>query len=377
MATKSLRFEAPPSLAIAEGATTPNPGIAGISVWSSTLAKPVYWTGSLWTAGAAGGGGSPAGNTKEVQFNNAGAFAGAANVEIDNGDLTLVYNVTPPVTPPVDNVKLFGKKLGNTRIMPAAVGPSGMDYTLQPSMWRQKISRWNAPGNVATVPGVDGFGAMTVVGTATARTVATTNLLTRMRRLAYVSAATAAAACSVRSAAMFTAGTGTPSQGGGFFKSFRFAVSDAAAVAGVRMFVGVDNAAPTNVEMSTRTNHFGIAQLSTDTTQLYLVYGGSAAQTAVALGTGFPVHNGAVGLTTGIPYDFMIWCPPNSNGVFNWQLDRLDTGTSTGGTVTPGTPGTQTPANTTLLAASVYRTNNATALAAAVDVSSIYAETDY
>lgn len=50
MATKSLRFEAPPSLAIAEGATTPSPGIVGVSVWSSTLGKIVYWTGTLWTA---------------------------------------------------------------------------------------------------------------------------------------------------------------------------------------------------------------------------------------------------------------------------------------------------------------------------------------
>lgn len=332
-------------------------------------------SGTLALTSQLGGGGAPAGNTKEVQYNNAGAFAGATNVGIDNGDLTFVYNATPPVAPPTDIVKLFAKKLGNTRIMAAAVGPSGMDYTLQPSMWRQKISRWNAPGNAATVPGVDGFGAMTVVGTATARTVATTNLLTRMRRLGYVSAATAAAACSVRSAAMFTAGTGAGL--GGFFKSFRFAVSDAAAVAGVRMFIGVDSAAPTNVEMNTRTNCFGIAQLSTDATQLYLVYGGSAAQTAVALGTGFPIHNGTVGLTTGVPYDFMIWCPPNSNGVFGWQLDRLDTGTSTGGTVTPGTPGTQTPANTTLLATSTYRVNNATALAVAIDYSNIYAETDY
>lgn len=285
--------------------------------------------------------------------------------------------VAAPATPAAGNFNFFGKKLGNTRVMPAAIGPSGMGYTLQPAMWRQKVSRWNPGGNATTVPGVDGFAAMTVVGTATARNVATTNLLTRMRRLSYVSAATAGSACSVRSASMFTAGDGGATPLGGFFASFRFAASDAAAVSGVRMFVGVDSAAPTNVEMNTRTNNFGIAQLSTDATQLYLVYGGSAAQTAVALGTGFPIHNGTVGVTTGVPYDFTIWCPPSSNGVFNWQLDRLDTGTSTGGTVTPGTPGTQTPANTTLLSTSVYRVNNATALAVAMDVSNIYVETDY
>jgi hypothetical protein len=48
--TKNLNFRAPPALAIAEGATTPDPGIMGVSVWSTTLLKPVVWTGSLWTA---------------------------------------------------------------------------------------------------------------------------------------------------------------------------------------------------------------------------------------------------------------------------------------------------------------------------------------
>lgn len=55
---KNLNFQAPPALAIAEGATSPNPGVVGVSLWSTTLGKPVYWTGTQWTAGATGGGGS-------------------------------------------------------------------------------------------------------------------------------------------------------------------------------------------------------------------------------------------------------------------------------------------------------------------------------
>ena len=322
-----------------------------------------------------------AGPSGSVQFNNAGTTAGAANVDIDNGDLQLTSNAAP-VTPPAGNVKIFGKTLGNTRVLAAAVGPSGMDYCLQPSIWRQKISRWNPPGNAATVPGVDGFTAWTAVGAATARTVATTNLMTRMRRLGYVSAATAGSLTSLRTAAaQFTTGNGLSGANalGGFFYSCRFAFSDAAAVSGVRAFVGMSSntAAPTNVEPNTLTNSIGLAQLSTDATQLYLVYGGSAAQTAIALGTGFPPFNGTVGVTTGVPYDFTIWCPPTGNGVVNWQLDRMDTGTSTGGTITPGTPGTQTPLNTTLLNPVIWRCNNATAAAVGVDVSNVYIETDY
>jgi hypothetical protein len=375
VATKQLNFQAPVALALAEGATTPNPGITGVSVWSSTLAKPVYWTGTQWTAGASGSGGAPAGNTKELQYNNAGAFAGAANVEIDNGDICLVVG-TAPVTPPAANVKLFAKSLAG-RILPASVGPSGLDAALQPSTWRQKIARWNPPGSTATLPAVDGFNAPTALGTATLRTVATTNLVSRTRRMGYVSAATAAGFAGHFSAsAQFTTGDGAGL--GGFFYSCRFAASDAAAVAGVREFVGLTSsvATPTNVEASTLLNCIGVAQLSTDTTQMYLVYGGSAAQTAIALGTNFPPMT-AAGATNGVLYDLTLFAAPSSNGVIGYRLERVGTAFVAEGTLTPGTPGLQTPLNTTLLAHRAWRCNNATALACGLDILNVYIETDY
>ena len=292
----------------------------------------------------------------------------------ENNALTIPFHPTTPPTPPAGVVSIFGKKLGFTRIMPAAVGPSGMDYTLQPALWRQKIGMFNSSSTV--VAGV--FGAsFTVVGTLTARTLASTSLFTRIRRLGYVSAATAAALISIRNgAAQFSTGTGTGVAG--FFQSIRFAVTDAAAVTGARMFLGVSSTttAPTNVEANTLLNCIGVGQLSTDATQLYLFTGGSAAQAAIPLGTGFPCIQATAGIANGIPYDFMIWCPPNGNGVVSWQLDRIDTGTTTGGTITPGTPGLQTPLNTTMLNTWGYRTNNATLLAVGLDIINIYTETD-
>lgn len=359
---------------------TPTTAMAGTLVRLTTDDKPYWCNGTTWVdlSPVGGGGGAPGGNSGELQFNNAGAFAGAANVEVDNGDLKLIANATP-VTPPVNSVKLYAKVMGNTRVMPAAVGPSGLDYVLQPSMWRQKIGIWSPPGNATTLPGVFGTTAWTAVGTATARTVAVTNLLTRMRRLGYVTAATTAGTVvSIRiPVAQYTTGNGAGL--GGFFTSFRFAAADAAAVAGVRFFAGMRAlvAAPTNVEPSSVVNSIGVAQLSTDNTQLYLVYGGSTAQAAIPLGTGFPPYNGTVGITTGVPYDLTLWCAPNTNGVVNWQLDRIDTGTKTSGTITPTTVGVQTPASTTLLAPAVWRCNNTTALACAFDMINFYVETDY
>lgn len=51
MTNKQLGFRSTPSLAIAEGATAPNPGSPGVGCWSTTLGKPVSWTGLMWTAG--------------------------------------------------------------------------------------------------------------------------------------------------------------------------------------------------------------------------------------------------------------------------------------------------------------------------------------
>lgn len=276
--------------------------------------------------------------------------------------------VASPATPAANFGNLF-MRLSAGRTVPSVIEPSGQEINMQQAMWRRQISLWVPPGNATTVPGVLGLPALTATGTATARTVATTNALTRMRRLGYVSAATAGSLSGARvAAAQVTTGDGAGL--GGFFTSIRFGCSDAAAVSGARMFVGMSSstAAPTNVDPAALTNAFGVAQLATDATQLYLVYGGSAAQTAIALGTGFPPANAAVA------YDLLLWCNPGSNGTVSYKLIRLDTNTSVSGDIVPATPGTQTPLNTTLLCHQAWRTNNATALAVGLDLCGIYLE---
>lgn len=73
MAKQELGFVAPPSLAIAAGAITPNPGVAGVQVWSTTLAALVSWNGTSWNAAAGGGssGGPIASGRIEIDFGRA------------------------------------------------------------------------------------------------------------------------------------------------------------------------------------------------------------------------------------------------------------------------------------------------------------------
>lgn len=322
-----------------------------------------------WITPSAGAGGS----TGQIQYNASGVLTGASNVLVDNNDLVSAVNASP-VSPSV-GVKKFGVSLAS-RVMLGMLGPKGNSYVPQPALFSQAVSCWRPPGNATTVPGVFGFPAPAALGTATARAVATTNLMSRTKRLGYVSSATAGNfAGHYQTVAQYTVGNGAGL--GGFFYSCRFAFSDAAAVAGVRAFVGLSSsvAAPTNVEPNTLTNSVGLAQLSTDTTQLYLVYGGSVAQTAIGLGVNFP-PKAATGATGGDVYVLTLFSVGTENGVIYYRVERLGTTYVAEGTLTPAVVGTQTPASTTLLAHRAWRCNNATALAAAIDIVNIYIETD-
>jgi hypothetical protein len=275
------------------------------------------------------------------------------------------FSTTTP-TSPATGVKLFARLVGGLRF-PAYVGPSGLDSALQPLLARNKVGYWNPPGNATTVPGVFGFTAPTVTGfTATSRTVATTNALTRMRRLGYVTSATAGTVGHWRTLNQFTLGGGTGL--GGFIYVLRFGISDAATVAGARMFMGFRSAnpTPTNVEPSTLTNCIGVGHGAADT-NLKIFYGGSAAQTPIDLGASFPLN-----LST-TPYELVLTSPPGTTQV-DWQVTNIATGATQAGTITGAA--TVIPQETTLIGPWGFRTNNATALAVGLDVCSAYVATD-
>ena len=280
--------------------------------------------------------------------------------------------------PPEGFVRLFNRKIAD-RNMVAMMGPSGLDAALQPLLARNKVGLWMPPGNATTVPGVLGFTAFTATGfTATARNVATTRMFTRMRRLGYVTVATAGTVGIARVAvAQITMGADDPTAGmpiGGFLKIIRFGISDAALIADARMFIGISNATgtQTNVEPSTLTNSIGVGHGAADT-NLKLYWGGSAAQTPIDLGANFPVNTQNVDV-----YELALFAAPGAanNGAVGVQVTRLTTG-DTFATSLAGTPGTQLPASNTLLSYSRnWRSNNASAIAAGIDIFGDYIETD-
>jgi len=117
-------------------------------------------------------------------------------------------------------------------------------------------------------------------------------------------------------------------------------------------------------------NSIGVGQGAANT-NLFVYYGGSAAQTAIDLGSNFPTGTSATDW-----YELTLFAPPTSNNTVYYQVIRLNTGNVASGTLT-GTAGTALPANTTKLAISNWRTNNATASAVTLSIGGMYMETDY
>lgn len=268
-----------------------------------------------------------------------------------------------------DTLTVYAKTVAQ-RLLLKTVGPSGLDTVLQPIVARNKIGMLTAPGNATTVTVMGAYTVPTAVGTATARSVTTANLFTRMRRIGYVSAATAGALASARvPAAQITVGGAV---GAGFFKVIRFGISDATLVSGARTFVGVSSstAAATNVEPSTLTNVIGVGAGAADT-NLKIFYGGSTARTPIDLGANFPSNT-----TNTDVYELALFAPPNTSDV-HYEVTRLNTGHAAAGTLT-GNGGVALPSTTTLLTyLQAWRNNNTTALAVGLDIMSDYIETDY
>lgn len=324
------------------------------------------------------------GSETQVQLNIGGVLSGDPGLTFNSATETLSLpnanstiqlgssgQANDPAVPPSDTLTLFTRNIAN-RMMAAQIGPSGLATSLQPLLARNKIGYWCPPGNATTVPGVFGITALTANGTATSRTVATTSLATRMRRIGYPSSATAGTFAGARlGVAQFSPGSGSP-DGSGFMLIERWIESDPAVVSGRRAFHGVTatTAAFTNVEVSTLLNLVGICQLSTDATQWYWIGAGSSAQAPVAIGTAV----GAPGGNSTTAWELAIFAPNGTANTYHLQLTNITTGAVATRTMTGAAA--FLPQSTTLLSWNAWATNNATALAVGIDLCSLYIETD-
>lgn len=305
-----------------------------------------------------------------------------ASGKSDGGDATLVrpsnWNadhvidsqiglplVVTPTMPAADTVALFGRKVAG-RMLPAYIGPSGLDSVVQSYLARNKIGWIQPNGNATTISSV-GLVA-TATGTATTANVATTNQHTWMRRLDYLvtTAATTAVAGFRSSAAQF--GRGNAAGVGGFTMVCRFGPATGVATSTNRCFVGMMNstAAPTDVNPSTLVNMFGFGWDAADTNIQFFNNDASGTATKTDLGATFPRPTS----DRANVYEVALFCAPNGSTI-GYQFTNLSTGDTVSGSVTTDIPGT-----TTLLAPKGYMSVGGTSSVIGIALMSLYVESD-
>jgi hypothetical protein len=294
--------------------------------------------------------------------------ASASTLDRDRANHTgnetqLTWNENASPAAPAQGLTTYSKSVGG-RNMFAQIGKSGVDYSFQPFLARNKIVLWQANGNstAATI-----FGAIVPIvnGTVTTRNVVTTNFFTWMRRVGYVSQTNNNSSSGLRhNQLQFGRGNGTGR--GGFHFVARFGISDATLVAGARLFVGLTSSTAVlgNADPSTFTNIIGVGLDAADTT-LQIMHndaGGSAVK--INLGASFPES------TVTDFYELSLYCQPNGIEV-SYQVVNLSTNASASGVIT-----SNLPISTQLLAWQVWRHNNSLGQAVGVDIASVYIETD-
>ncbi|MFM7334301.1 MAG: hypothetical protein ACKO1H_07800, partial [Tabrizicola sp.] len=318
-------------------------------------------------APSGGGGGSPGGASGEIQFNNAGAFGGAADVEIEGGQLRLP-EIAVPAAPATNGVKLYGREMAGVTF-PGFRAETGRAMSLQRSLADCNLVWWQASGNNLT-DSQSGLVAGST-GTSTGVNWASTNFRTRMRWREWLvtTAATNAVAGFRNTALQYTVGSNVANSGG-FFLSLIWSPATGVTNASHRAFAGMRDsvAAPADINPSTLTNICGMGYDAADTQIQFMHNDGTGAATKIALGASFPKPSAD---RTKV-YELQLWSPSGTTQSLSYLVRDAETGDVATGTVTTDLPGTNTA-----LSAYAYMSVGGVSSVVGIGVRSLVIETDY
>jgi hypothetical protein len=312
-----------------------------------------------------GGGGTPAGSDQQIQYNNAGAFGGAVNVEIEGNNLKLLATTDP--TAPTGGIILYAKTIAG-RNLPKFVGSSGIDTILQVGLHGNSIAMF-APANATTAPQQWGIVLTTAVTISHQQTIASANPWLATRRTRFQTSTTAGVTSGARTSyAQWYRGNAAGY--GGFF--FRAQLGQNINLNGGHKFIGLCAStaalAATAGAVSALINMCGMGYDTTDADTgnwFFLRNDGSGTATKVDLGT-----DAARNTTHG--YDLIMFMAPNSSELFV-RIVNLHTGV----VVLDTSYTTDLPAVNTGMAFKCEVNNGAVAAANNIEVAKVYIETDY
>jgi len=317
------------------GGTTPALSLSATGTPSSTT----YLRGDNTWATVSGGSGSPGGSSGQVQYNNAGAFAGAANVETDGTHLRLVGTTTHATagTTPRTTLAAFQHYGSNgPAFLQASESVLDFDTHLGPLAWtRSDDASWGC-----VVPGASGSATYTVSGQAVAGSAtgtaalvawAATDESTRAPRVQHPAAATVNTSAGLRAGVDYV-WRGNAAGLGGWVWAAGFRLNLVTAT--TRVFAGLKDStavltATADPNAALDAIYFGCNAADANLSICSNDNVGTA--TCTSLGASFPCH------TSGVAYDVALWAPANSTGIRYW-IRRLVTGTEASGTVASDLP---------------------------------------
>ena len=281
--------------------------------------------------------------------------------------LTLPANATP-AAPAAGNIALFGRSVAG-RMLPAIIGPSGIDTSLQAFLGSNRVAMFLPLGN-GTTSTSHGL-AYASTGTGTASNFATTNRYSRMRGLEYlVTTAATTAVVGFRGAALqFTVGASTAGDGG-FLSVLRWGPATGVATTTHRAFAGMrgSTAAPTDVEPSSLTNIVGMGWDAADANVQMMHNDGSGTATKIDLGAAFAVPT----VDRASAYEIALFAAPGTPQLLGYRVTDLVSGAEASGTIT-----TDLPAVTQALTPWSYISVGGSSSVIGMKVFGHYIETDY
>jgi hypothetical protein len=342
------------------------------------MAGATVGSGLSLTAGiltATGGGGTPGGSSTQVQYINAGTFAGATNVKINSNNLQLTAPSTAPAAADASSVVPYPVDMAN-RFMLAMKGPTGAATLLQPSIFSNNIMLF-APQSGTTGTGSNAFQtAWSSAGTVTHPAPDAASVANAGRRTNYANvAATTNQVLGVRfstdSERCFFRGNvaGT----GGFFYFSRFRLTLPAST--TRLFTGLQGSAASVALAQSDTPpgpYCGLSHLTTDPST-----GSGALNFVTHDGTtrnALPINFTADLVSSSPLLEFMMYCAPNGGTIF-FRLDDVTNGVTYTNSTTANLPGA-----TAMMSPQCQASNgtaNVTVSTVAMSVYKIYVESVY
>jgi hypothetical protein len=295
-------------------------------------AGPLDHTMALVDPADFGGGGATGGSTGEVQYNNAGAFAGAADVEIEGGQLRLP-SISTPTAPASGGVKIYGADYAG-QVYPAFIGPTGGEMLVQTLLHTGQLRLW-APVTGTTT---NSFGTnVATAGTATTAAFAVNSRRGRVRKISYlITTPSTTAVAHWRDSQNQSSVGGQNSWEGGFRYTIYAGPATGHSNSARRFFCGMwGTGAPTDLDPSAQTDIIGIGYASGDTNVQFIHNDSSGTATKVDLGTDFPkpsVDNTSM-------YRLEMFSPPGTTSIVGYRVTNLESGIVVSGSVTTDLPG--------------------------------------